>query len=243
MNKKLMIIILLITQLPLAAQISNKFTLIVHLFNEKNAARCEEYIECLKINLAHPLIDKIHVVYEYSNEEQEQKSIILNFLKTVDIPISYMPSHTSFNACLSIANELYPNKATIIANGDIYFDETLNILENYDLEDKFLAPTRWDILPDGTRQIYHFKTGQINFLSQDCWMFKSPFPMPRKTILLGKMRCENIIMGHAFDMKYEVQNPSLTIKCWHLHKVQIRHYTEAPPMPKNLRWVRHAELK
>jgi len=45
------------------------FILITTLYNETNHERVKEYITCLEKNLRHPLIDKIHVLYDTTKDD------------------------------------------------------------------------------------------------------------------------------------------------------------------------------
>jgi hypothetical protein len=44
------------------------------------------------------------------------------------------------------------NAKVILANADIFFDATLNLLDGYDFTNKFFALTRYDLLLDGSIQ-------------------------------------------------------------------------------------------
>ena len=58
-------VILLSISLPMSCK---QFVLITSLYNETNEARREEYITCLKNNMAHPMIKKIHIIYDKAKD-------------------------------------------------------------------------------------------------------------------------------------------------------------------------------
>src|SRR5271170_7434179 len=104
-----------------ASQIrTNKFILITSLYNEIDEQRKEEYITCLKKNLANPLIEHIHILYDTSKDKNINN--FLQQLSTFNVSITLITGRPSYNACFKLANELYLNKKIIISNADIYFN-------------------------------------------------------------------------------------------------------------------------
>lgn len=222
------------------------------LYDEKNPLRLEEYITCLKKNLEHPLIDHIYVWYDKSIRplknkiSKKSKSIrnikkklnkntvssnteLLNFLSkyTSRITIAYKNGRATFGDMFRIACEQFPGRKIILSNADIYFNETLFALESYDLTNKILALTRWNVLDDNSLLLQDFPgKGAHNPFSQDTWIFKSPlFVANADTIFLGTASCDCGFNFIAKQTKHiTVINPCLTIQCCHLHKSNIRHY-------------------
>ena len=129
-----------------------KFKLIIGLYNETGIERSNEYITCLKNNMMHDSIDEIHVVYDTSKDDEI--NYLLNYLKVTKVKISYIQERPSFGYFFNLINNYYPDSKVILSNADIYFNETLRLLENYPLANKFLALTRWDVKEDGSIEIF-----------------------------------------------------------------------------------------
>src|SRR5581483_3177903 len=90
-----------------------------------------------------------------------------------NIQLSYVVGRPTYGHCFALANELYRDQKIIVSNADIFFNETLSLLLNYDLNNKFLALTRWNVLKDFSIEPYYW-FGQKVECSQDTWIFKSP---------------------------------------------------------------------
>jgi hypothetical protein len=198
---------------------SSKFTLLTTLYNEKIKDRATEFITCMEKNLQHPSIDTIHVLYDISKDD-EQGSAILRYLKSRNITISYITERALFGDFFKIANREYPNRRIIVSNADIFFNETLTLLEPCDLHNKFLALTRWDVRSSGDL-IEFYPLG----FSQDVWIFQTPLPpFENDAIKMGILGCDPAIAYQAQHSGLMLSNPSLSIQCCHLHRSQIRNY-------------------
>jgi len=205
-----------------AANHDYKFALITSLYNEKKAQRAAEYITCLDNNLAHPNITSIHVLYDTSKDGA--KSVIRKHLEECNVEITTIKGRPSYARCFELANELYPDQNVIIANADIYFDETLALVDRELLEHRSLALTRWDIRYDNT-VAFHGRTGG----SHDAWILRTPITVPAgaRKILLGIQHCDIRIAFELSAVGHRVFNPCMSVKCFHLHKSDIRSYKSA----------------
>ena len=219
-----------------------KVTLITVLYNEMHEQRKNEFITCFERNKQHPAIEHIHVVYDTSKDTAAH-SEILDYLKQQECTISYVIGRPTYGYCFDLANGQYPNARIILSNADIYFNDTLNKLEGYDLNNKFLAITRWNVLDDGRLEIFkQFKADgsfdePMSQLSMDAWIFKTPL----KTFInpefqLGTWACDGYIAYQAYISGLDVINPCLSIQCCHLHLSKIRHWIpQSIPGAKALR--------
>jgi hypothetical protein len=198
---------------------SNKFILLTTLYNEKNKYRAQEFKTCLEKNLQNPSIDTIHVLYDIAKDDGHE-SDMLSYLKSQNIKISYITERASFGDFFKLANREYPHHRIIVSNADIFFNETLSLLEPCDLHDKFLALTRWDVTSNNDL-IEFYPLGY----SQDVWIFQTPLrPFENDTIKMGILGCDPAIAYQAQHSGLIVSNPSLSIQCCHLHRSQIRNY-------------------
>ncbi len=204
------------------------YILITTLYNETNHERTKEYITCLKKNLRHPLIDKIHVLYDTTKDNQGTL-YLHNFLLKHHIEITYIQGRATYQQCFDIANEYYHSKHIIVSNGDIYFNKTLHKLKKYDLTGKFLAITRWNQNKDGSLSKTYTILNEPLYGSQDTWIFKSPIcKFANANIKLGLVGCDGAISKEAKRTALKVINPCLSIQCCHLHLSNIRNYSSMP---------------
>jgi len=195
-------------------KIGSPFKLLTTLYNEKNPKRCNEFITCLEKNLQHPCIDTIQVLYE----DDKHESVILSYLKSKNIKISYISERASFGDFFTVANKEYPGCRIIVSNADIYFNDTLALLKPYDLSGKFLALTRWEVCEDGSLV-------EILPRGQDTWIFATPLrPFEITSMKLGILGCDPTIAYQAQKSGLVVFNPSLSIQCCHLHLSALRNY-------------------
>lgn len=122
----------------------------------------------------------------------------------------------------SYANMLKEGSLCVIANADIYFDDTLSYLKTHDMKDVFIALTRWDVTAKGESVFMNRPD------SADAWVFQTPISeraVSGADFSLGRPGCDNRL---AYVMKhsgYTLENPSLTIVTHHLHLTNKRNYT------------------
>lgn len=205
------------------------WVLVTVLYNEANEQRRNEFISCFDRNKQHPSIDHIHVVYDTSKDDEY--NLLLNYLKTQDCTISYVSGRPTFGYCFDLVNKQYLNATIILSNADIYFNETLNVLNEHDLTNKFLAITRWDVQEDGKLELFRQYKPDGSFdeamsqLSMDAWIFRAPIKQfPHSAIQLGTWACDGYIAYQAYLAGLEVINPCLSIQCCHLHLSKVRHW-------------------
>lgn len=88
-------------------------------YRESNAGRAAEYLQCLRNNLQHTLITEVCVLDENCG-----------WLPTHDrIRVRTVKSRPTYADFFQWINQLCtPQDISIIANSDIYFDETLSLL-------------------------------------------------------------------------------------------------------------------
>ena len=231
------------------AQDRPKFILITFLYNETDPIRIKEYITCLDNNLKQNAIEKIHILYDTTKDAETQNHIIFDFLVGQEkIVVSTMKGRPTYGQCFDLANQLYPNRKIILSNADIYFNESLYLLEQYDLENKFLALTRWNLHDDETIRPYYKKKSNGTLeewpYSQDVWIFKTPLrKFKQDNFSLGKQGCDLRIAYWAKKSGLCVINPCLSIQCIHVHFSGIRHYEPlAHPHPHDMSGTHWSEL-
>ena len=137
------------------------------------------------------------------------------------------------------AMKAYPKDVNIIANADIYFDETIQKADNIK-QFQCYALTRWEDV-NGTIMDFNQRHGRPSppQWSQDVWIFRgSTTPEFYDTVeairenrhrevipfSLGIPGCDNKIAALLKEKGFKVTNPSLSIKAIHKHLASSRDY-------------------
>ena len=186
-----------------------KINLYISLYTNSELERLNEIYLVTERNLKNTIIDNILILNEgVSSKIFEDPKIQL-------VPLSNRPSFASFFPFLA------EDSINIIANNDIYFDDTLNLLKSLHIKKgDFLALTR----RESDVELFRSEIGD----SQDVWIFLGkPKVLQTCDFYLGVPGCDNLIAYKFHEAGYRVLNPSKVINCWHSHASQERNYTEA----------------
>ena len=204
----------------------------------KNEDRHEEYLTCLRENLKNPHIEKIHIFLEYSQKRPpiEDSKIVYPQIEKVsmeehrvrDSSKSYLKvsdkSRVTFASLFKYARESLSGKDCIIANSDIFFDETLEVINEADLGNTMICLSRWDIkeaLGGQAVKLYNRPD------SQDSWTFTSPVSKKieeKSNFFLGRKGCDNALAWILHEDGMKLTNPAHQIITKHLHMVDYRTY-------------------
>lgn len=197
--------------------------LLIEYFLSSNHTRDAEYKACINENIKNELIDEIFVFISDNSilDIQSQKLKIIN-----------LSERPTFKYLFDYCNNKLNGQICIIANTDIFFDNSLSHLLNSNLENTFISLTRWDLFFDQNQwqaQFYNhpFRGGPATtgMLSQDSWIFRSPIKTDNRTnFLMGKPGCDNRIIQILHENGYNVKNPSMKIITKHLHISNYRTY-------------------
>jgi hypothetical protein len=187
-------------------------------YNEKDLVRGIELLDCLTLNIDCKVINKIHIWLE------NMEDISIKSDKIIIIPAASRPRYNDFfNVINKVSNS---NDINIIANTDIFFKDDFEIIKHLDLENKCFTLTRWDIKEDFEAEFL----GRVD--SQDVWIFKGKIKDIDGNFYLGSLGCDNKIAYEIQKAGYNISNPSLTVRSYHLHLSQYRPglsaYTAAP---------------
>lgn len=165
--------------------------LLYNYYEDKNPGRKKEVDMCLQKNLDNPHINVIII------ESAEKVTYDTFFQK-----INKLTSTEDIN---------------IIANSDIFFDETIVLANNMN-SNAMYALSRWDWINEHNVKFFDRPD------SQDAWIFKGPVTKVSGNFTLGKKGCDNRI-AHEFKIAgYNVTNPSQSIKSYHVHNSGVRNY-------------------
>ena len=205
-----------------AVQTENTINLFQQFFIHANAERYEEIKFCLKENVLNPLITNIYLLNErlYTDEE-----LGINDKKIIQIVLGH---RLMYSDVFNITKQLTCSGYNILANSDIFFDNSLLSILKSDMNEKptMMAQLRWDY--DGTPT--GIKIFGPRFDSQDAWIWHSKYSEmlaynKAYNFQLGQAGCDNHITYLFKLCGFELVNDPELVHCLHYHKTQIRDYT------------------
>lgn len=174
--------------------------LFVSWYKDNNEVRNTDFLTCLYKNLENPLIDFVHLVIDSPNVKvpSSHPKLIMESCKN-------RPQYDDFFLLM----KPYLEGVKIIANSDIYFDDSLSYLK-YLKKDVCYILTRWDVRNE--KPVFLNRSW-----SQDAWIFRSHLKKILGNFELGRLGCDGRIAYELTQAGYKVLNPSKTIKAFHLH--------------------------
>jgi TPR repeat protein len=188
--------------------------------------RKNEILFCLKKNIENPLIEKIILL----NEEDVYEDLF-NHEKVEAINIK---QRLSYQTAFEYGNK-YPDQIVIVANDDVYFDDSLQIIKNWNpnWDDKIIAITRHETLRDGSivpidrvhpiyNRSYHHYVELKRIWSHDAWCFKSPLKQFDCDFWLGVLGCEGLLVDTARKAGLDIINAYPYVRCIHYHMSNVR---------------------
>jgi len=185
--------------------------IVTQYYTDGDATRQREIDFCLQSNLAHPAIEQVVI-----------------HLAKQDRP--------TFQQLLRLARILSaPDDINIIANSDIYFDDTLVRCLGMKPNELY-SLGRWDVSANGPVLF-------DNDCAQDAWFFRGPprdFPCE---FCMGHPGCDNRLSWEAKKAGYDVYNPARTIRGLHVHASEIRHYCSRDRIRGEYLFVTPTELE
>ena len=193
--------------------------LVTSYYKSSNKDRQKEIDECILKNIDNPMITNIYLL----NDKIYNSRILKNDkIKQFNI---IKENKLLFKDAIEFINSYCHNENVILSNTDIYFDETLELLEDFNLNNKVLCLLRHDVNIDGKIDIFrHF--GEPRWDSQDSWIFKSPLKIDINELnfSFGTLGCDNMFASKLYEQDYQLYNPSYSIKIYHLHNIDERNY-------------------
>jgi len=192
------------------------FRSITTYYDEKNIERRNEYDICIQKNIDSKLFDEIIVLVEGAETK------LPKFAK--NLVVLYQFERPTFRDLFTIINErTSPTDINCIQNSDIYFDDSLLLVETQDMTNVCWALSRWDV--DGNGNSAHW----VAIDSQDAFIFQGPIKqaaVDNSYFSPGIPGCDNRLCFILNEAGYDVINPSKSIKAYHLHNSNIRNYDE-----------------
>lgn len=173
-------------------------------YKADNEDRQKEINTCMEKNIADRNITKI---YNLGLSYTHEKVVNLNYSR---------PTYQDFITEANKAGGTY----SIIANSDIYFDDTLSWIGKVDMSTSMIALSRYNVDPIGRVKLFAYAH------SQDVWIFKGQINVKGGDYMLGVPGCDNRFAYDCMMSGYKVQNPAKDIKTYHLHNSNVRNYSE-----------------
>lgn len=182
----------------------------------KSKERLDEIVEAISCN--HDVAEMV-LVFINSNE-QESVSFAKKHLNFKNLYPIRFPERQTFGSIFEAVRK--EDDTFAVCNNDISFtQEAVDIINNDDMENKFLCLTRWD-----NGQLKTPATSRK--FSQDAWVFKYP-SMNQQMIdtsqfYFGLPGCDNRIAFNAVVSGMNVLNPCEIVRIDHHHASDERSY-------------------
>lgn len=185
-------------------------------------------LQCLKNNIDNLLIDHIHIFCEIGSQAN-LISVLSSYKK---VSISFIRDVLSYKDWMEYANRHYTNDIKILANSDIYFDETIQLIRNQQFNYKTIyAITRKDLNKDGqlvdSNDFYEDYTHPTHPLySQDCWIYMIPLKLTDINLIdykLGYENCDRLFKKYLETDKVCFVNLYPNINAIHVDYRQQKH--------------------
>ena len=213
----------------LITEIKDDIILITQFYISSNKERDKEIQQCLEFNLNNKIIDKIYLITERIYTENEM-GILTNSNKSKIVQIN-IGTRLMYCNVFDIIEDHKINGYIVLANSDIFFDNSLKILYKTGLiNNKMLySQLRFDYdNKDLNKCNIYGPRGD----SQDTWIFHSKFNVEKShrklfNFQLGAPACDNHINYVFMILGFKVHNEPFLIKTYHNHNTSIRTYNNS----------------
>ena len=195
----------------------NKINLFTSYWVTNNKIRQAEIDDTLERNIANPLIDRIFLYLD-----DNYLPPLLRRPKISIIDRGFRPTYKNYINFIN-GHALCAHSYNMIANGDIYFDDTLKHLKKINMENTCVTLNRWEIRRGAPPKLLN-QPG-----SQDVWIFKGKIKQALVDLVdipLGFPCCDNVFLWRIYESGYNAGCPSFDIKAYHNHASAIRSYQE-----------------
>lgn len=194
---------------------ADELTLFTPYFWSGRVERQAEFEKCLRRNLGCSAIARIYLLIDDGHVPP---------VKHDKIKILRLEGRPTYRRWLELASREAGAGISILANTDIYFDDSVAQLHAVLEQPKsFLALSRWDL--NGESIVAHAQPQW----SQDAWAIKLPTSVPASLhreldVPLGVPRCDNKIAYLFAVHGWKLFNPCRYVRSVHVHETQLRTY-------------------
>ena len=183
--------------------------LITSYYRDSNISRQKEIDFCLGLNIDNKSIDEILIL-------NEEGSLPIENDKIKQIKFSRPKFKDFFNTINDITNK---DDINILANTDIFFNDSLSNIDKLDLTNKVIALLRWEY--NGGNPIIPIRRGDC----QDSWIWAGEMKsLDDSDFYLGKLGCDNRIAWELKNVGYSLTNDCNLIQSVHVHETKKRNY-------------------
>jgi len=195
-----------------------KCVLITQYYKSPVPKRAKEIDRCLQKNVANKYIDQIILLTERTQEvpiSNKVKQHVIGQRLRFNIAVKWIYDHVD------------PDTHVIIANSDIYMDDSTRVLWSINMSNVFFSLLRWD---DGEDDASPPKMFGPRSDSQDTWIVSAKSVKERVwdwstlDFPFGQGGCDNAFTIEMFRQKFLVVNPSMNLITHHVHNSGVRNY-------------------
>ena len=206
------------------------FHVVTSYYRSDHIDRQKELDDCLLKNVENPYIQSIHLL----NDQIYPLEFLPDQRKIIQVVVEEdHKKRLGFDYAIRYINENLANQRFILTNSDMYFDDTLNLIQDRHFTNTVFAVSRYD---NGV--LLHRED------SQDSWMGIAPLRVDLSLcgFKFGIGGCDNRIAWVIHHAGYRLLNPSMTIRTHHLHQSNIRNYLGLPHVGGDYYFVSNSEL-
>lgn len=205
-----------------------QINLFVQFFIHPNPERYNEIKSCLKYNVLNPLINYIYLLNEYQPDGTyrpfTEEELGIHSEKIIQIPLGH---RLQYNDVFRLAKDINCYGYNMLANADIFFDESLENILRSDMNKKPIMMCQLRYEYNGTPRGIKIYGPRAD--SQDVWIWHSKwnYKLQNKAFgfQLGQAGCDNHITYLFKICGFELVNDPQLVHCLHYHQTQIRDYT------------------
>lgn len=182
--------------------------LFVEYIKVKDAYRQSEFDYCYYNYLKTDYFDKIYVI--------TKEDIPIVDKRVITIPS--IGDRTNYQYIFDLPQSHDPDNLNFISNSDIYFDNTIKLLDNNITNDIAIGLSR-TYPEDDFYFINNFHVnGKASPGSNDVWCWRGKCKVNNANFPIGYTACDCRIMQCFVEAGYRVYNPATDISIWHKHK-------------------------
>ena len=170
--------------------------------------RQSEYDYCLKYNSRLDYFDNIFVLTEYPLPVFSMKTIRI-------FPYG---DRTNYQHIFNMAEASKPDDLNFIANSDIFFDDTISLLDDVVTDEIAIGISRTYPEDDFYFVNGFHADGRAAPESNDVWCWRGKCKVKNGDFPIGYYACDGRIMKCFEEAGYRVYNPAKDVKVWHKHK-------------------------
>lgn len=193
--------------------------------------RRSEFDFCIQSNINSKLFKNINAVVPcgkiplYLLEAEKRNEITLHFDKSNilqledGIFVNSDQKRTTFQQIFDLSDISTQDKdINIVCNLDIWFDDSINLLQGRINQDIAIGLSRWYPEDDHYMVTGCHMDGKAAPGSNDVWAWVGKCKVKNGDFFLGYTACDCRIMKCFEEAGYRVYNPAKSIKTWHKHK-------------------------